>query len=220
MIVERHNVRLFSSAITFFAIVVTSSQAYGTDSGWFEVTRGMSETVRSERSVRRDGDLAWMPEPGASWRLISLRATGNESYAASIAQYNQLSIEEAIPLNKVLMIPGALLAPRHAPNARDSLPVRNISQIRETSSPASKELSARPIDSFFDANRQLANQRHKPDAASSSTLTETFFNSEKLSETYIPTDSELLEPYINQAEQLKRSTSIETTNINCKVENC
>lgn len=78
---------------------------------------GKVSSVSASR-VDRSGDRLWVPQPGDSLASIAQVTTGNAQHAFTIARYNQLNVNEPIPLNSVVMVPSALLlaAPIDTPN--------------------------------------------------------------------------------------------------------
>jgi len=192
------------------------TDAIGSDNGWFEVTKGMSASVQKEQSKvssgRRLGDLAWMPEAGVSWRLVSLRATGSEQYAESIAHYNGMNVDHPIPVNRVLMIPGSILAPQHAPRSRTLASNVSNSQIREKSNLSFdaniKALSS--LDSVKPAPSSIAAENTKNDQNKSSQWR--FTVPDSVNESGGPDSIERRAP--TQSEILTQTQPIETVNVN------
>ncbi len=78
--------------------------------GWFEVTRGMIVTPATNSTrIASPSDYRLSTKPGDTLASIALSQTGMAEHAFSIARYNGLGVNDALPDNGVLLIPQALL---------------------------------------------------------------------------------------------------------------
>lgn len=123
--------RLFESQLLWSLLVAVPSGAFASaNDGWFEVTKGMIEKISSvSEAIDAPGDQIWVPAAGESLAAIAQRATGTPDHALAIARFNGLEVNEPVPANSILMIPGALLLPGHLRQDQNSF--RPRSQIRE-----------------------------------------------------------------------------------------
>ena len=98
-----------------------SSVLANDNEGWFEVTRGMIVTPAANVArIASPSDYRLATRPGDTLASIALSQTGTAEHAFSIARYNGLGVNDALPDNAVVLIPQALLKMPHKQGQAES----------------------------------------------------------------------------------------------------
>lgn len=92
------------------ALIGCSSAKASDNDGWFEVTRGMIVTPAAvSQQPASATDRRWTARPGDTLASIALSETGSVEHAFSLARYNGLRVNDALPTDSVILIPHGLL---------------------------------------------------------------------------------------------------------------
>lgn len=91
-------------------VLCTTAVLADENDGWFEVTRGMIVAPATNAvRIASPTDYRLSTRPGDTLASIALSQTGTAEHAFSIARYNGLGVNDALPDNAVVLIPQALL---------------------------------------------------------------------------------------------------------------